>query len=344
MKTDLFDFFLPDKLIAAYPSENRGEDRLMVVQRQGGIILQKQFADLNEFLMEGDLLVFNDVRVHKARLFAAKPTGGRVEILLLEQQDACTWHCLTGSSRPVKAHTRLQFSGDVFGVIKGRTLEGLCILEFEQSLDDATLDAMGHMPLPPYILKQRGAADELDDERYQTVYAKQGRAVAAPTAGLHFTEELLDVLRKKGVGEAYLTLNVGWGTFAPVKSEAVETHSMHCERFIIPEATALAVNRAREEKRRVIAVGTTVVRALESAFDGESGGVVPGDSSTEIFIKPGYEFRAIDGMVTNFHTPRSTLLMMVSAFSGYELIMQAYREAVEAEFRFFSYGDAMLLL
>ena len=343
LSTDLFDFDLPEELIAAFPSEHRGEDRLMVVHRDDSPLVHSEFSRLGEFLVPGDLLVFNDVRVHKARIFGTKLTGGRVEILLLEEQEDGSWQCLANASRPLKDQSTLTFQDGITALVEGRMENGHYVLRFSTPLTDAVVETIGHMPLPPYILKKRGSADAVDDERYQTVYAREGRAVAAPTAGLHFTSGQLEALLASGIEEAYLTLNVGWGTFAPVKTEDAAQHVMHREQFSVPEATADAVNRAKAEGRRVIAVGTTVVRALESAADA-SGAVRAGEAGTEIFIKPGYDFAVIDGMITNFHTPRSTLLMMVSAFSGYERILHAYNEAVAARYRFFSYGDAMLLL
>lgn len=379
LSLDLYDFELPEEQIAAYPSAKRGDDRLLVLDRSQQQCAHRRFAELLEFINPGDLLVFNNIRVRKARLEAVKPTGGRVELLLLQPRSDGLWECLTKSARPVKEGTELTVADRISCRVEARE-DGYVLLRFAEPLTEELIEKIGSVPLPPYIIRQRanrtagdtvtheqcaaggpdGLADSMDDSmddsmgdsmvvsmideiRYQTVYAERTGAVAAPTAGLHFTRELLHSLTEKGVSLGWLSLEVGWGTFAPVKDDDITAHRMHAERYHIPEETAEAVQQTRARGGRVIAVGTTVVRALESAA-GEDGILVPGENSTEIFIYPGYRFKAVDGMVTNFHTPRSTLLMMISAFAGRERVMEVYRDAVQRNYRFFSYGDAMLIV
>ena len=343
MRTDLFDFELPEELIAAYPSENRGEDRLLVLGRTDGKVTHGRFPDILSFLKSGDLLVVNDTRVRKARLYARKPSGGRVELLLLRPLGEQRWECLSRSSRPLKPGTLLELEPGLEAVFEQR-IGATAVIRFNREPAEEEIERLGEMPLPPYILKQREnhQADGFDDERYQTVFAEKTGAVAAPTAGLHFTPELLSAAKAEGIGQCRITLEVGWGTFAPVKSESIDAHPMHSERYTISPEAAEQLNRAVREKRRIVAVGTTVVRTLESAV--REHGFSPVSGSTDIFISPGYRFRAIDCLLTNFHTPRSTLLMLVSAFAGRENILNAYREAVAEKYRFYSYGDAMLIV
>jgi len=342
MRTELFDFELPGELIAAYPSEKRGEDRLLVLNRKDGSLTHSQFPDILNFLRPGDLLVVNDTKVRKARLYARKPSGGRVELLLLSPLGDRRWGCLAGSSRPLKEGTELELKPGLSAVFERRTGATVTI-RFNRELAEEEIERLGEMPLPPYILRKRqsGHVEGVDDSRYQTVFASVPGAVAAPTAGLHFTAEILEQAAAAGVGQCRITLEAGWGTFAPVKSETIENHSMHSERYSISEQAADALNRAVAEKRRLIAVGTTVARTLESAA-GE-GRFRPVSGSTDIFILPGYRFRAVDCLLTNFHTPRSTLLMLVSAFVGRTNILAAYEEAVQERYRFYSYGDAMFI-
>ncbi len=367
MRTKDFYFELPEGLIAQKPCPERGADRLMTLDRATGAIGDRLFSELPELVEPGTLLVFNNSRVRHARVFAvAESSGNRAEFLLIsraseseaDDPDAGASERLPGTlwkamARNAKRHkpgrayafddgTRARIVADRPGA-SGAGLAGteFRLLRFDRPIDDAWLDVHGHLPLPPYIRRE----DELEDKsRYQTVYASETGSVAAPTAGLHFTPEILSRLEARGVERAEVTLHVGLGTFLPVRAENLEDHAMHEEIYTVPDETAERVNRAKREGRPVLAVGTTSVRTLESAWDREREALVPGDGATSIFIYPGYRFRAVDRMFTNFHTPESTLLMLVSAFAGKERILGAYRHAVEERYRFFSYGDSMLIL
>lgn len=333
-----FDFTLPEKLIAQHPPEVRGSSRLLVALPD--MLLQDRvFGDLPDYVGEGDVLVFNNTKVMKARLFGQKDSGGRIEALIERVLDSHTALAHIRSSKSPKPGMGLVFEGGIRAVMVGREGELFC-LRFEggQTVYEL-LEQNGHLPLPPYIER---AADADDDSRYQTVYAKYQGAVAAPTAGLHFTEELLRRLKDKGAVTAEVTLHVGAGTFQPVRVEKIEEHKMHSEWFEVPSETAAAVEAAKARGNKVWAVGTTSMRALESAAR-ETGRLKDGQGDTDIFITPGYRFNVVDRLVTNFHLPKSTLLMLVSAFSGMGHIRAAYRYAVEREYRFFSYGDAMVL-
>ena len=338
MKTTDFRFDLPEELVAQEPPARRGESRLMVLDRSGSAVVHAEIRDLASFIPPGAVMVFNDSRVRRARLFAATETGGKVELLLLRPEGDGRWAALT--TRMAKQTVGRQLllpEGVVATVVEERPDER--VVSFSVEPDDAYLERNGHLPLPPYI---RRADTVYDAERYQTVYAREHGSAAAPTAGLHFTPEILDGLRYEGVDLRFVTLHVGLGTFMPVREATVERHRMHEESYEVPADTARAVNAARADGRPVIAVGTTSVRTLESAWtDGE---LKAGRGDTDIFIYPGYGFQVVDGMLTNFHTPESTLLMLVSAFAGRERILDAYRQAAEARYRFFSYGDAMLIL
>jgi S-adenosylmethionine:tRNA ribosyltransferase-isomerase len=340
MRTDEFDFALPPRLIAQYPPEKRGDSRLLYVRPNG--LDDRQFADLPDLLQEGDLLVFNDTRVLKARLFGVKQSGGKIEVLIERVSGEHEALAQIRASKPPKAGGRLVLDNGLDGglpvVVLGRAGE-FFQLRFEDARGVlALLDLYGQLPLPPYIAHAAAAADE---ERYQTVYARQPGAVAAPTAGLHFDGSMLAFLRERGVATAYVTLHVGAGTFQPVRAEHIREHVMHGERYIVPRTTVEAIGRAQKRGGRIIAVGTTSLRALESwAAEGEPAGE---ERETRIFITPGYEFKLADALLTNFHLPRSTLLMLVCAFGGMERMLAAYRHAVEREYRFFSYGDAMLI-
>ncbi|MGD8623786.1 MAG: tRNA preQ1(34) S-adenosylmethionine ribosyltransferase-isomerase QueA [Anaerolineae bacterium] len=355
MKTDDFDYELPQELVAQTPVEPRDASRLMVVHRDTGRIEHRVFAQVAEYLRPGDLLVLNQTRVIPARLFGRKAkTGGKVELLLLDRRDERTWEALV-RGKHLRPGITVELGGQAEAPPRARaeivavTESGGRLLRFDQPIEPL-LDDLGVVPLPPYI------HHPLDDpERYQTVYGRVEGSVAASTAGLHFTPELLVDLRRAGVKMAFITLQIGLDTFRPVKAERVEDHQIHSEWYEVTAPVAEQVNRARLEGRRVIAVGTTVVRALESAAGGteacgEEGAacgwrtVSAFAGSTDLFIYPGYRFRAVEAMITNFHLPRSTLLMLVSAFAGRELIQGAYREAVDEGYRFFSFGDAMLLL
>uniref|UniRef100_A0A831UB11 S-adenosylmethionine:tRNA ribosyltransferase-isomerase n=1 Tax=Geobacter metallireducens TaxID=28232 RepID=A0A831UB11_GEOME len=337
-----FDYELPQELIAQQPLERRDGTRLMTLDRSREEIGEVPFCEIIRLVRPGDLLVVNDTRVIPARLFGVKESGGRVEVFLERRlaADGEQWQCLLRSSKPSRPGTRIMLSGGVTAEVVERGEGGTWRLSFSPVEGfEEWLERNGSMPLPPYI--RRGAA-ETDRDRYQTVFARHRGAVAAPTAGLHFTPQLLDELRERGGEIASLTLHVGLGTFMPVRVARVEEHRMHRERYSIPPGTADAVNARKRGRGRVIALGTTVCRALEHAA-GPDGTVVAGAGETEIFIYPGYRFKAVDALITNFHLPQSTLLMLVSAFAGKELIFRAYREAVARRFRFFSYGDAMFI-
>lgn len=336
-----FHFDLPDELIARYPSETRSDCRLLCLDDESGEVQHRRFTDLLTQLEPGDLLVFNDTRVIPARLFGQKSSGGRVEMLLERPLDAHRGLAHLRASKAPKPGTELIFEGDIHAVVEERH-EALFELRFlgETPMIEL-LERHGHMPLPPYIDRE----DELDDrERYQTVYARREGAVAAPTAGLHFDESLMAALRERGVEMSYVTLHVGAGTFQPVRVDDIREHHMHSEWLEVDETLCRQVEATRARGRRVIAVGTTSVRCLETASQGrDDGRIVPYRGDTDIFIYPGYAWRCVDALITNFHLPESTLLMLVSAFAGYRQVMHAYREAVAERYAFFSYGDAMLL-
>ncbi len=338
MRTSDFYFELPEDLIAQRPSGERGASRLFVLDRKTGSFTHSSVRELVRHLPPRALLVFNDSKVRKARLFAESETKGRVEFLLLRRLGEQTWLVMTTKARKQVPGKRYSFPEGLKGRIVG-TESDLRVLELDRPIDDEYLDRWGHMPLPPYIRRQD---DDFDEERYQTVYSRTVGSVAAPTAGLHFTEELLASLPAAGIETVHVTLHVGLGTFLPVRSKQVEDHVMHEEEYCVPEVAAEAVNRARGEGRPVVAVGTTSVRTLESAW--RDGALRAGTGSTNIFLYPGRTFQAVDALFTNFHTPESTLLMLVSAFAGRDLILKAYEEAIRLRYRFFSYGDAMLIL
>ncbi|MEH7384121.1 tRNA preQ1(34) S-adenosylmethionine ribosyltransferase-isomerase QueA [Bacillus sp. JJ1521] len=340
MKVDLFDFDLPEELIAQTPLENREASRLMVVDKETGELTHTHFRSILSYLNEGDCLVLNDTRVLPARLYGVKEdTGAKVEVLLLKQKDGDTWETLVKPAKRVKEGTLLTF-GD--GRLKATCLaigdHGGRILDFHyEGIFYEVLDALGEMPLPPYIHEQ------LDDkERYQTVYAKHRGSAAAPTAGLHFTEELLQEIRDKGVHIAFITLHVGLGTFRPVNSDTIEDHDMHSEFYQMTEETAKLLNDVKVQGGKIISVGTTSTRTLETIVK-KNGKFTESSGWTSIFIYPGYEYEAIDGLITNFHLPKSTLIMLVSALAGRDNILHAYNEAVKERYRFFSFGDAMLI-
>ncbi|GIZ52951.1 tRNA preQ1(34) S-adenosylmethionine ribosyltransferase-isomerase QueA [Noviherbaspirillum aridicola] len=329
-----FDFDLPPELIAQTPLAERSASRLLHVD--GMTPRDRAFGDIVDLLQPGDLLVFNDTRVLKARFFGAKETGGKVEVLVERVLDNRTVHAQVRASKSPHAGTRIRLA-DAFDVTVGERAGEFFTLHFPEDVFDL-IEAHGRLPLPPYI---EHAADEFDEQRYQTVYAKQPGAVAAPTAGLHFDQPLLERLRARGVGFAYVTLHVGAGTFQPVRSENLAEHKMHSEWYTMPPETVAAVQATKAAGGRVVAVGTTSMRALESAS--QSGALVAGSADTALFITPGYRFKTVDRLVTNFHLPKSTLLMLVSAFAGYDEIRAAYAHAIAQRYRFFSYGDAMLL-
>ncbi len=334
-----FEFNLPDELIAQEPANERDASRLLVMSRGGGLE-HRMFRDILEYLREGDVLVFNDARVMPARVYFIRQSGARVEFILTGRLDELRWTAICNRTSRIKIGETLRAQGDETVTIRvlARGAEDFTI-ESGVVLDDGVLETIGVVPLPPYIRRDHSA---LDVERYQTVYARESGAVAAPTAGLHFSTELLHDIAARGVEFAYLTLFVSWGTFQPVRHEDLSLHRMHSERFILPEASAAVINRARAERRRVIAAGTTSLRVLETTF--HEGANRAAEGVTDLFIYPPTALRSVDALLTNFHTPRSTLLMLVAAFAGYASIMEAYREAVAKRYRFFSYGDAMLIL
>jgi S-adenosylmethionine:tRNA ribosyltransferase-isomerase len=333
-----FDFDLPESLIAQEPSVRRDCSRLLAINRASGNVEHRIFSDLEQYLVPGDLLVLNDTKVFPCRLLAKKPGGGRAEIFLLSEQGVNLWETLVKGG--VSKGKRLSITAGIEAEITGEGADNIRMVRFHGINDIRTaLPEIGKTPLPPYIKRE---ADKADGERYQTVYAAHEGAVAAPTAGLHFTGELLHRLKKKGIQFAMVTLHVGPGTFQPVRVESITDHRMLPERYTIPEDAAAQINHAKAEGRRVIAVGTTSVRTIETAAAGGNR-VAPGEGSSELFIYPGYQFTVTDGIVTNFHLPKSTLFMLVSAFAGRERTLSAYRTAVAEKYRFYSYGDAMII-
>lgn len=348
MKITDFDYNLPEELIAQKPADKRDSSRLLVVHRDSGKIEHKHFYDIINYLNPGDLMVLNNSKVLPARLFGEKEgTGAKVEFLLIKRIEGDRWETMVRPGRRLKPGDSVMFcqSPLLRADIVDYGADGTRIVEFEyEGIFMERLEEVGSMPLPPYIER---SSEEDDKDRYQTVYCKDEGSVAAPTAGLHFTEELLAKAQEKGVELAYVTLHVGIGTFRPVKVEKVEDHSMHFEEYHISEESARAINRAKAEGRRIISVGTTSTRTVESAayYDEERGcmQVKEGSGSTGIFIYPGYEFKIIDSLITNFHLPKSTLLMLISALYDREKILDVYEEAIRERYRFFSYGDAMFI-
>ena len=340
MKTSDFSYELPERLIAQDPLEDRSASRLMVLPRKEGEIEHRTFKDLPKYLRAGDCLVINDTKVIPARLLGVREgTGGAVEILLLKKLTKEEWECLVRPGKKLRTGARVIFGdGSLKGTIAEVKEDGNRIVHFDyEGIFEEILDALGEMPLPPYIkhkLKDKG--------RYQTVYAKHDGSAAAPTAGLHFTKELLKKIEEKGVNLAFITLHVGLGTFRPVKAEKIEEHEMHSEFYIIDKKTADIINETRRNGHRIVCVGTTSVRTLESAAD-ENGELHECSGWTSIFIYPGYRFKLVDRLITNFHLPKSTLIMLVSALAGRENVLKAYEHAVEEKYRFFSFGDAMFI-
>lgn len=340
MKTNDFDFYLPEELIAQHPLEKRDYSRLMVLDKATGEIEHKHFYDVIEYLNSGDTLVLNNTRVMPARLIGEKSeSGGKIEFLLLKRIEGDKWECLAKPGKRAKIGTEFTFGE---GKLKCKVVdiveEGNRIIEFSyEGIFEQVLDELGEMPLPPYI------TERLDDrERYQTVYSKEQGSAAAPTAGLHFTKELLEKVKEKGVNIAYVTLHVGLGTFRPVKVDDVNEHVMHSEFYHLEEEDAKIINETKKRGNKIISVGTTSTRTLETIGD-ENGFVKAQSGWTNIFIYPGYKFKVVDKLITNFHLPESTLIMLVSALAGKEKVMNAYNEAVKERYRFFSFGDSMII-
>jgi S-adenosylmethionine:tRNA ribosyltransferase-isomerase len=338
----LEDFFyeLPPELIAQQPQDKRDESRLFVLDRSHESYTHTEFSNLPAFLRKGDLLVLNDARVIHARIPCRRESGGAIEILLTRQIDDRRWNAITNRTKRLRQGETVRPAADASIEFKIRTKRGDAIeIEADRALDEQVLSSIGQIALPPYIKRD---ANEMDRERYQTVYARESGAVAAPTAGLHFTAGLFEKIMAMGAETVFVTLHVSWGTFQPVRARLIRDHRMHSEKYVLSHETAAAVNGARNSGRRVIAVGTTSLRVLESTY--QEGQNIPGEGETEIFIYPPRKVLSADSLLTNFHTPYSTLLMLVASFAGYDTIMRAYQEAVRLRYRFFSYGDAMLIV
>ncbi len=349
MKISDFSFDLPEELIAQSPAQNRGDDRLLVIDKKTGEYQDAMFSDFPDFVAENSLVVVNDTRVRKARVYGIAQTGGRVEFLFTGAVSSDKWQAMVSKSKKQKAGKSFTFytpdnqvycsaviDGDVDDNDSGSSLK---IIRFDRAVDEDFFLKCGHVPLPPYIKRE----DDFNDEkRYQTIYAKECGSMAAPTAGLHFTEETLEKLRAKNIEVVHITLQVGMGTFLPVRTENLEDHVMHTEAYHIEPEVADIINNAKKAGRPIVAIGTTSVRTLESASD-ENGVIRAGSSSTNLFITPGYRFKVVDQLMTNFHTPESTLLVLVSAFASKEIMLNAYKHAVKEKYRFFSYGDATFI-
>ena len=339
MNTNDFDFELDQSFIAQHPEEKRENSKLMIVNKDSLDLEHKHFYDIIDYLQERDCLVLNDTRVIPARIFGHRPgKDEKIELLLLKNLEGKTWETLVKPGKKMKLGTEIEFNDKLSGKVTEITDEGHRIIEFiYEGLLQEILEEIGNMPLPPYITERL-----VDKEKYQTVYSKHNGSVAAPTAGLHFSKDLLKKIEEKGVEIAYITLHVGFGTFKPVTVDKIEDHHMHEEYYVINSQASEKINKAKELGNRVIAVGTTSVRTLESVMS-KHGKIIPCSDSTNIFIYPGYEFKIVDAMITNFHLPKSTLIMLVSTFAGKETIMNAYEQAKLNDYKFFSFGDAMLI-
>ena len=338
-----FSFNLPSHLIAQYPSDKRGESRLLILNRSSQKLIDSNIKDIASFLPENGVLVINDSKVRKARVYGTSETGAKVEFLFLNPLTDNSWLVMVSKSKRQKVGKTYNFNHPtktIIGTIIDETPDGK-VVSFNEDIDETFFDTVGHVPLPPYIKREDKF---LDASRYQTIYAQTSGSVAAPTAGLHFTENVMNAIREKGISLAPVTLHVGPGTFLPVRSTNLEEHIMHREYYEISENTAQIVNQAKRDGRPIIAVGTTSVRTLESAWDEDRGILRSGKNSTKLFITPSYTFKVVNHLITNFHTPESTLLVLVSTFANKELIDKAYTHAIEEEYHFFSYGDAMLIL
>lgn len=341
MRTEDFDYYLPEELIAQHALEDRSSSRLLVVHRDTGETEDRHFYDIGDYFEEGDLIIMNNSKVIPARIYGVKEeTGANVEFLLHKRYDEHNWEVMARPGRRLHPGTKVRFADDLYATVKEKKEDGLIDVEFTyDGVFFEILHRIGTMPLPPYIHEKLE-----DQDRYQTVYAQTEGSSAAPTAGLHFTNELLEELRAKGVKTAFVTLHVGLGTFLPVSSDVIEEHKMHSEYYEITKETADLINETKAAGHRVICVGTTSVRTLESCALYNDGKIVPETRNTEIFIYPGFEYKVTDVLITNFHLPKSTLIMLVSAFYDREKILEIYKHAVDERYRFFSFGDAMLLL
>ncbi len=346
MDLEEFDYELPESLIAAYPSRERESSRLLVVDRKSGALTHSVFAELGDFLDRGDLLVLNDTRVFPARLRGTKESRGKIEVLLIErfpEKDRNLWIAMVDAAKKPTVGSRLRFGPDLAAQVIGDLGRGRFALEFHHQGDfDALLESLGEPPLPHYVRRNR-EAETLDRERYQTIFAAHCGAIAAPTAGFHFTPELFNRLRAKGIDHALLTLHVGPGTFQPVRAQQVEDHLMEGERYAVTAGTAEKIRRAKTAGGRVVAVGSTTTRTLEWVAR-QRGEVVADEGIARLYIRPGDSFRVLDALITNFHLPASTPLILVAAFAGLDLVRRAYTEAIKERYRFYSYGDAMLIL
>lgn len=343
MKIKEYSFNLPPELIAQSPADKRGADRLMVVNRRTGSVVDSEMADFVQYLERGSLLVVNNSKVRKARLYATSETGGTVEFLFLEENLDKSWQAMATKAKRQHVGKRYTFGEDGFlfhAQILSENDDGTRTVAFDEPVNEEFFQKLGHVPLPPYIKRDD---DFQDEKRYQTIYAEHEGSVAAPTAGLHFTPDIMAKIEAKGCTVVPITLHVGPGTFLPVRTEDLDDHHMHYERFEISDTSAQLINQAKREGRAIIATGTTSVRTLESAFDVAKGEVLPGFNRTNLFIKPGYKWHVVDHLLTNFHTPESTLLVLVSTFAGKTLIDNAYQHAIDERYSFFSYGDAMFI-
>lgn len=339
MRVDQLDFHLPEELIAQYPSKRRDHCHLLYFNRKNSTIKHSLFNDIINYLNKDDILIFNNTKVFAARLFGKKKeTQANIEIFLLERKDDRKWKALIKPAKRIKGETEVLLDNNVKITVKERLDDGQFIVEFDEKIEYKDFEQIGEIPLPPYI--KREVDHDLDDRYYQTVYAEEYGAVAAPTAGFHFTDELIKKLQKKGVRIGFITLHISYATFAPIRTEHIEDHQMHSEHLIIPQETVDLINN--KSKGRVIAVGTTVVRGLESAVVSK-GEIKVVDTPVNTFIYPGYEFKIVDSIITNFHLPKSTLLLLVGAFIGLERLKELYQKAIDKKYRFFSYGDAMMI-
>jgi len=345
MRRSEFYFSLPSNLIAQKPSGVRGEDRLLVLKKDGSSLIDDVFSSIPNLLPDGALLVFNNSKVRQARVYGSPISNPKrkIEFLFVDNIDEkkCIWEVLSPKMKQLRVGEVLVFGSDIMAKIIRKEESKKKLLHFVHPIDESFFETLGHIPLPPYI---RRDDDVNDKERYQTIYASPMGSIAAPTAGLHFTDEIIKRIKEKGIEILYLTLHVGLGTFLPVRAEKIEEHNMHKEEFFIEDVVAKKINDAKKMGRAIVACGTTTVRSLEASYNPQNKAIESGRRSTDIFIYPPYHFNVVDALITNFHTPESTLLMLVSAFAGKELIMRAYEHAIRKEYKFFSYGDAMLII